>query len=303
MAARPDIMGTIFVFDLKNEQKKKKATPYNITVGELTEEIEKKPELIHIVIGILRAYKDEYPVEFGNWLDKLKIDPALKENASEKIGAVLGHKFEDQVVRALGIVVKYNIPSVLFRFEDTLYKEIPVGINEWEIKKRTAMESKSDIKEILANSGWSRVPTAVVLAVKNSVYGIPRLKGITSKPIVRDDGSICTKAGFDNESRWYYQPSSEDEVSVEGFLREWYEALGDKEESSREIVDWIRSKPEMKMPEEIHEAMERPNQVIALGKVLKEMQKKEFENDLQLVMIKDRHTKANRYKVLKNLST
>ena len=282
-------------FTFKEEPKKNG----NMTSGELKKVIEKNPEIILKIARLLRDFKDADPIEFREWMEELKVDQELKDKAGEEIKKVIVHNLDDLIAKALGIVVKYNTPPKIFRYDDTLYKEIYVDPNRCEIRRRTAKESLEDIKNILIDSGWNRVPKQVIFSVVNGVYGIPKLKGITSKPIVREDGTICAKPGFDNESKWYYQPGQgDDEGPVEGFLCAWLEEFGDNGVYVREIVDWIDSKPEMQIPKVISKAMEKSNPVIALGRALKEMQKVEH-NGFQVVMTKDKHTKANTYKVKK----
>ena len=292
MATRDNVMPTV-VFHFEAEPKKE-GISYNMTSRELKEVIEQNPEAILKVVKILRDFKDNDWMEFDDWWNKLKIDPALKKKAGEEIKNALVHNLDALVAKALGIVVKYNIPPRIFRYEGAIYKEIYVDPNRCELRNRTPKESLEDIKSILSDSGWNSIPKSVVHAVVNGIYGIPKLNGITSKPIVREDGSIITKQGFDKESKLYYQPSYEE--SIERFLRKWLKVFGDKGIYAKDIVEWINSKPEMQLPKVISDTMENSNQAIALGRALKELQKVKH-NSLRLVMTKDKHTKANMYKV------
>lgn len=291
-----DIMDMRIVFGDGDKPGPEKGVSYNITASELKDEIEKNPALVFEVLEMLRDFKERWPEEFGKWWKELQIDPAIKDKAGNEVNEVLGHKFEDQVVRALEIVVKYNIPPRIFRFEESIYRVMPIDIDKTMIRKRTVTEGERDIREILEDSGWRRAPRRVVLAVLNGVYGIPKLKGITSKPIVREDGSICNEPGFDRTSRWYYQPGVEDTVSR--FFKRWIQKFGNNWIYGRDVVEWIDSDPELKerLPVAIWEAMEKENPVIAVGTALKKIQKVEH-NGLQLIADRDTHAKVNRFRV------
>ena len=146
-----------------------------MNLGELKAIIEQTPENILKVVDVLRDLQDEDINEFWMFMAGLKIDKELKTKAGIAIKNVMVHNLDDQIVRALAIIAKYNNPPKLFRHDGTLYKEVHVDIDRVEIRRRTAKESESDIKSILAQSGWDRVPKAVITSVVNGIYGIPQL--------------------------------------------------------------------------------------------------------------------------------
>ena len=167
----PDVM-----FSFKKEQVRKE--PYNMNLGELKEIIEANPGLILKVPEVLREFKDNNLIEFCEFIAGLKIDKELKTKAGIGIKNVIVHNLDYQIVRALEIIAKYNTPPTLFRYDGALYKEVHVDIDRVEIRRRTAKQSEEDIKAILNDAGWNRVPKAVITSVVNGIYGIP----ITSSP-------------------------------------------------------------------------------------------------------------------------
>ena len=181
---------------------RKESISYNMTTGELKAIIEANPQIILKVVKVLRDLQDEDINEFWQFMSGLKIDPALKAKAGIAIKNVLPQDLDKLIAKALGIVVAYNHQSPkLFRFEGAIWKEIYVDPNRYELVKRTIKESESDIKSILAQSGWNRVNSLVIKSVVKGQYGLNVLKGIATNPV---DG--ITKSGFDKESKIYYQP-------------------------------------------------------------------------------------------------
>lgn len=162
-------------------------------------------------------------LETQDYTPELAKELILKYTSTLPKVIVTNRHMRDITAEALDAVHKQNNPARIFRRSDTL---IRISVDE-QGRPYTETLGESHFRGELARccnfmrltgQGDSEVPISPPIDIvrdgltRPSEWQFPPLLGITEVPVLRPDGTILTKPGYDEATKLYYYPSPDLEI-------------------------------------------------------------------------------------------